>query len=537
LLFLLADLSGTAAFLISSKMTPVYQASATLLVNEAPATSSKTDFTSLQTSERLARTYAQLMTKQPVLDVVIQRLELNLDVRTLKEMIQVQPVRDTQLIAISVEDTDRMRAALIANALGSIFAEQNQALQASRYAASEQNIAAQLQELELQIQETNVTLSTLTSSVENQTERDRLETVLAQHRQTYALLLQSYEQVRLAEAQSLSNVVQAEAAALPTEPVRPRTVVNTLLGTVFGLVLSIGVIFLIEAMDDTVHGPDEIHKELGLPVLGMIPSHETENKRPVTSYEPRSPVSEAFRSLRTNLQFASLDQPLRTILVTSPSPGEGKSTISANLAVVLAQGNRSVILLDTDMRRPTAHRILGLSNHLGLSGLILQLVSSLNGNTPLEGSLQESGVRNLKVLTSGKIPPNPAELLGSELFDKLISILGKEANNMVLDSAPVLAVTDAAVIAARVDGVLLVLKPGKTKLMAAKGAVEQLRQVGANLVGVVLNDIDFKRSHYYYYRSRGYYYNYNGYYGKPAAEGKKERLQGGILVRLGLKNP
>lgn len=510
LLILAIVLCGGAAYLVSIRSTPIYQAVTTVLINQAPSVNTN-DYTAIVTSERLAQTYSQLMTKQPVLQGVLQRLNLSLDPAVLKKAITVQPVTNTTLIEVRVEDADPQRAAAIANALVEEFAAQNEALQASRYAESKASLLEQLNQMDTQIQAASQSLAKLENTPENQPERDRLEANLAQYRQTYAYILQSYEQVRLAEAQSTSNVIQAEPATTPQKPVRPRTVVNTILGVVIGLLLALGGIFLVEALDDTLKNPEQVNRELGLPILGLIAHHGNGDDSLVTQLEPRSLVAEAFRTLRSNIQFAQAaatsDQPLRTLLVTSPSPAEGKSTVAANLAVVLAQSGRKVALLDADLRRPRLHKILNLSNRNGISDLFVQ--ETIN----LDGTLAAAETQGLVVMTSGNTPPNPAELLGSEKMVEILNRVAEQAEMIILDSPPVMAVTDSAVLAQHVDGVLLVLKPYVTQMGAARQTVEQMQRAGARLLGVVLNQVDLKNSRYnYYYRS--YYAASYHYYGR-----------------------
>jgi len=215
----------------------------------------------------------------------------------------------------------------------------------------------------------------------------------------------------------------------------------------------------------------------------------------VTYTDPRSPVAEAYRQLRTNIQFSSLDKPLRTLLATSTSQEEGKSTTLANLAVTIAQTGNSVILVDCDLRRPSLHEIFGLGNASGLT------------NVAIDGALsqlpiQESGIPNLQVLTSGPLPPNPAEILGSQRMAEVIGQLRERAHYVLCDSPPVIAVTDAAVLATRMDGVLLVLQAGKTKRELAQKAKAILEKVNANLVGVVLNNVKQDSSLHHYYAGR-----------------------------------
>jgi polysaccharide biosynthesis transport protein len=518
LLALAAFLAAGAAFIVSRQMTPVYQASTLILVNEAPGNKA-IDMGVIQTSERLARTYTEMITSRPVLEGVIHNMGLGRTPSELRGKVTVQPLRDTQLIRVQVQDWDPQWAALIANSIVAEFAYQNLELQRERYAESKASLETQLAQLDRQVEANAAALDALPEEEGNghQAERDRLDTALVGYRQTYASLLQSYEQVRLAEAQSISTVSQVEAAIAPITPISPRVMQNTLLAGVVGLMLAVGVVFLVEALDDSLRDPAEITRQLGLPILALISKHPTEEEgQPVTVLEPRSPVSEAFRSLRTNIQYASVDKPIRTILVTSPASEEGKTTVAANLAVVLGQGGKRTILLDADLRRPRIHHRLNLPNRHGLVDLFLQ-------NSPvLNGQLQRTPQINLAALTTGHLPPNPSELLGSSKMGEILTHLLKEADLVVVDSPPVLAVTDAAVLAPKMDAVVLVVKPGETKLASARQAVEQLRRGGANLVGVVLNSVDFKKSRYFSYTYQAYYYNYKGRYAQDEEKKVKE---------------
>lgn len=487
-------LAASIALIISMRTVPIYQASTTLLINEAPANRSA-DYTSILTSERLARTYAEMLTKKPVLNDVITELNLNMDVTRLQKNIQVELIRDTQLIEIIVDDTDPQRAANIANTLFEKFSEETISLQASRYAASKQNLEEQLLRIDEQIQTVtnqitiidaesgDITVAKLEDAARINAERDNLETSLAQYRQTYASLLQSYEQVRVAEAGSTSNVVQVEPASPSSKPITPRTVVNSILAGIVGFFTAIGVILLIDALNDTIREPDQITKELKLPILGLIIRHEATDGGPIAIKEPRSPVTEAFRSLRTNIQFASVDRTIKSLLITSPSPSDGKTTITTNLGIVIAQSGRQVVLIDADMRRPFLHKQLGLVNRSGLSEMFVAERISL------DELLQTSSIKNLRMISAGDIPPNPAELLGSSKLLEIIENINRNADLVIIDSPPIMAVTDLTILANRVDGVLLVVKPGITKMAAVKQSVEQLHRVGSNILGVVLNQV------------------------------------------------
>ncbi len=504
LIVLSVVLAGGAAFLASLQMTPVYQATATLLVNQAPSSNSS-EYAALLTSQRLAETYAQMLTTQPILDGVAKSLGLNIPLQTLKSYISVQPVRDTQLIRVGVQHTDSVLAAQIANAVVINFAEYNKNFQASRYADTEASLSAQLDELNQRIHDINQQLQAMGDDPAQELERNKLETTLAQNQQLFASLLQTYESVRLAKAESTSDVILVEPAIPPSHPIRPKVMQNTLLAAIVGGMLAVGLIFLLDALDNTIKGPDDVARHLGLPTLGAI-AHvkgQNGNRKPVTITKPRSPVAESYRALRTNIQFASVDRPINTLLVTSVGPAEGKTTVASNLGVALAQGGNNVILLDTDLRKPQIHQRLGVSNRKGLTSLFMR------SNIHLDGAMQTTDVKNLHLITSGNLPPNPAELLGSERMMQILDQLKNRADVVILDTPPVLVVTDSVVLGKQVDGVLLVIKAGSTKIAAAQQTVNQLRRLNVNILGVVLNDIPTRGARYYYANS---YYVYQSYY-------------------------
>jgi capsular exopolysaccharide synthesis family protein len=209
--------------------------------------------------------------------------------------------------------------------------------------------------------------------------------------------------------------------------------------------------------------------------------------------EPRSPISEAYRTLRTNLDFASLDQALKTLVVTSAGVGEGKSTTLANLAVVSAQAGRMVVLVDADLRRPTLHTIFGLENDVGLTTVMMD--ESALASPPL----RRTGIEGLTVLTSGPLPPNPADLLESRRMEEVIAAVAEGSDQVFFDTPPVVAVTDAAVLATKVDGVLLVVSAGKTRREYARTAVQRLEQINARLVGTVLTNVQIGAGFQGYY--------------------------------------
>jgi non-specific protein-tyrosine kinase len=512
LILLAALLAGATSYFLSSRMTPFYQSTTTVLLNAAPATKA-TDYSSVMMSEQLTSTYSQMMAKDPVLSQVAEQVGLANPLADIKKWITVTPIRDTQLIQVAVETTDPELSAEIANAVVTVFAAQIQEIQSERFSQSKATLESQLADTEKQIS----TYSTQAERAIIIEEKARLDTKVAQYREMYSNLLLSYEQVRLAEAQSVSSVVQVEPATPNFTPVKPKIMQNTLLAAVVGFLMAAGAIAASEALDDTIKTPDDISRKFKLPVLGVINHHATEANSPITLTDPRSPTAEAYRTLRTNVSYTSVDRPLRSLMVTSAEPGEGKTTTVSNLGVVMAQNGKEVIIADCDLRHPRVHTFFGLANRLGLSTLFAQT------SIVIDGIPQPTQVEHLSVVATGLLPPNPAELMGSQKMQSILTSMSQSADMILIDTPPILAVTDAAVLAPSMDGVLLVVRPGKTHTSGLRQTLEQLRQVNARVLGVVLNDVITRGRaygyHYKYYRDYAAYQNYHG----TKAKGKNRK--------------
>ncbi len=515
LIALAAVLAGGVAYIISKNTTPVYQTTTRLLVSNPPSQGS-IDTTAMISGTTMTQTYSQMLSDAPVLDKVIEKLNLTMTSKDLAGAISVSVVSNTQIITVNVEDVSPTRAVDIANMLGTVFAERILQLQAERYSATLQGLQKQVEDMGKQIDDTNAKLTQETDPAQ----KVQLDTRLTEYRKLYSSLVTSYEQVRLAEAQTSTSVAVVQPAQLPTVPVRPKTTQNTLLAVVVGMLAAMGVIFAIDALDDTIRTPEEVTQSLGLPILAVISHFTTEEGKPIVESQPRSPVSEAFRTLRTNLQYTGVDSPLRAILVTSTEPSEGKTTVTVNLAAVFAQGGLRVTLIDADMRHPSIHKRLGNRNKFGLSSLFVRQEENL------DGSLQSTRLPNLSIITAGDIPPNPSELLASQKMGLILGRIKEVSDMVLLDSPPIMAVTDASVLVPIVDGVLIVVQPGVTRSTALRQTVEQLRRLNANILGIVFNNLDLRRSRYAYryYYYRGYYHNkYHKYYAPESNEhpGKK----------------
>lgn len=504
LILLAAALAGGTALVVSLLSPPIYQATTTLEIDQGGGDPREDPYTALRTSERVAMTYLEQIQTRALLEEVVEQLNLQMSAGQLKEMITVEHVRDTQLIRISVESSDPALAKALAETIAQVFTEQEMDKQQARFQAGLDELEAQLAQVEVSIEETQRQIVSLGDPADPENtrmpefvrfEQTRLTSKLTNDQIRLTMLLRSAEDFRMAMARYTDYISVFSPANLPTAPIRPRTIMNTLLGTVVGAMLGVGAVFLLEYLDDTVKSPDDIKQNLPVGVLGMVPLlDETDDQTSslIVNDSPLHPVAEAFRNLRTSIRFSGVDEPVRTLLVTSPEPSSGKTFTAANLAVAIAQGGQTVVMVDADLRRPMLHRLFGLPKEPGLTSVLLR---------PEERDtvLRQTGIKGLQIITSGSRAPNPAELLASNRFRDLISSLAEEADAVIIDSPPVLAVTDAAVLSTLADGTLLIVDCGETRKPAAAEAVQRLTDVGGRVLGVVLNRMTRSAGTYYYY--------------------------------------
>jgi non-specific protein-tyrosine kinase len=423
-------------------------------------------------------------------------------------MIATNVVAGTQLLEIRVTDSVPERAAAVANTVAAQLQAQIEAAQTEGkdQAFIDQQVSdlqAKIEAAQAEVERLEGSLAQSFSAREIQDTRSQI-TALQQQINTWQANYASYQALLGRGAVNAVSIV--ETAVVPTTPIGPNRMMSVALAAAIGLALTVGVAFLIEYLDDTVKSPEDVERATGLTTIGAISriQGETVADKLIAAHHPKSPISEAYRVMRTNLQFASVDKPIRSLLITSPNPGEGKSTTLANLGVVLAQSGKQVVLVDTDLRRPVQHRVFGLPNKQGLTTVLLQ------EELALDGHLQPTSIDGLHVLTTGPLPPNPSELLGSARMRQLIEALEERADVVLFDTPPALPVTDAAVLATQTDGVLMVMHAGQTRRGLAGVAVENMKQVGANLVGVALNRLLPGRGGYYYYYYYYYYYLADG---------------------------
>lgn len=368
----------------------------------------------------------------------------------------------------------------------------------------EQSLSETLEEQKQQVQQINqlaISDRALKREVEN-------------NRRIFDVLMSREKETGLVGGMRTNNIRIVDRAEVPRDPVSPRKARNLILGIIGGLVGSLGLVFFLEYFDDTVRDPDDLERYCKVPFLGPVPKLRPklagERSRDLLALqEPKSIYAEAYRAVRTSLLFSSPDNPPRIMVVTSPGPQEGKSLTSVNLAVTMALTGNRVLLVDADMRKPRLHKVFDLRNVFGLSNLV-------GGESEVSAALQRTQVPGLMLMTSGPIPPNPSELLGSERMGKLLEMLRGKFDRVILDCTPLIAVTDATVLASQTDGVILVIKAGATGRHILRRGIKQLEDVQAKVIGAVLNQIDLKNSTYYYSK----YYTSN-YYGETKSGGKE----------------
>jgi non-specific protein-tyrosine kinase len=512
-LFVLATVVAAVSAWVATQFMPrTYSSQATLMVGRS-VDDPTPDYMNVALTKSLAETYAQMATRQPVLEHAIKTLGLTASWQQLRGMVRAKAVPGSQLVEISVIDVDPLRAQVIADGVAKAVIEKSPTPKQQKddkkaaFVASEQaDLQSRIEAARKELQELDTKIGLETSAraiADLQTRKAGRESQISSWRSQFAAMDQSV-------VGSTVNSLEIIENAAPGFQVGPNVRMNILLAALIGFGLALAAALALEYMDDTVKSAEIVERRLGVANLATIEVvADARNRRDtlVAVSAPRSPVAEAFRTMRTNLQFSLVAGDRQALLITSPSPGEGKSTVAANVAVVMAQNGLKVILVDADLRRPTMHRTFGLPNSLGMTSLLLD-----PGLTVADAIRPIDGAEGLSVLTSGPLPPNPAELLGSAAMTRLLANLRQHADIVVFDSPPLLAVTDAAVLAVKLDGSVLVFHAGTTRMDAARRAISALEKVGVTPIGSVVNRLDRREGRYYSAAYR-YKYDYSSYYG------------------------
>jgi len=504
-----AILGLVGGYIVSLLTVPVYQSTVTLLISQG-ADPLRDQYTAMIASQRAAITYVEQLKSSEVLEQVARDLNIATPTGGLPAAVLAQNVRDTQLIRVSVEDINPARAQAIANQIAKVFNEQLNTFQRERYRIVQEDMDRQVAETRKKIDETQKALAPLGDSNDPKalaapefvrTERQRLQLELTTLQSQYSVLLASAQNVRLAASRYTDAVTVSSPAKMPIAPIRPRTSTNILIGLAVGTLIGLGIAFLIEYLDDSLKTSDDVMRVLELGTLGNVVRFPKGTKSPLVALDsPRAPYVEAYRNLRTNLQFSFAVDSTATLVVASAEPGEGKSTTIANLAVVMAQVGKRVLLVDTDLRRPTQHHIFGVPAEPGLTDVFL-------GEQTFDQVVRETPVPSLHLLTSGRLPPNPAELLASAWMDRFIMQMQERYDVVLFDAPPILPVTDAILLASKTKHLVWIISAGKTRADTLRRAREALLQVDAKILGVVLNRISGGSGYGYYYY---YYYSKDG---------------------------
>lgn len=508
LVILTIALSAGSAYFYSLNQPALYQSSTTIMVGQF-VNQANPNGGDLGIAYWLAQTYVLVVKQEPTMQATINALKLNMDWGALARKVSASTVGQTQLFQVNVTDTDPKRAKLIADEVAHQLIVSSPT-SSQEFAAQKDFAKTQLDDLKLRIEQANKDIAGLNGSLAIETDPEKakvlqgridiLEGKKTAWQSSYGQYLNA---LNGANATNVLTVVQP--AVEPSSPFSPNVSQNVLFAALAGVILAIAAIFLLEYLDDTVKSGEDLDRLANAPSLGFIPRMspiKTQLDALVTARQPRSPVAEAYRVVRTNLQFSGIENPGGAFVITSAAPGEGKTTTAVNLGIALAQAGKRVVLVDADLRRPSIHKFFQMTNDRGLSSLLLPDGASL------EHALRPTGIEGLSILTSGVIPPNPSELLASPKMQDLIEQLRATNDMIIFDTPPVLAVADTVILAKRVAGVVFVVEGGRTRSEVFRRATDTMRQVGVKIFGAVINKVDARRTSYYY---EGYY-AYSGYY-------------------------
>jgi capsular exopolysaccharide synthesis family protein len=439
-LVIVAGLLCPAAALVASLATaPVYQGSAKLFVaaKTEPGSGIGTVYEGTLLSQQLVKSFASVLESRAVAEAALGLDPQPLTARQLQAKVHAEPVTDTLLIDLSVEDTDPSRAKRLTNGVARAFIDSVPRLQGG----------------------------------------------------------------------SAVRVSLVEPALTPSEPVRPRTRLNIALGLLLGLIIGVGLAFLREALDRSIKTPEELETATGAPVVGTVPSFKASKDPIPVADKPRTAAAESFRKLRTNFAFLGVDRLGLCCAITSPLPAEGKSTVTANLAIALAQAGQRVAVIDADLRKPSIHKLFGLNQRIGTTTILLDHADVHDAIQHLDRDLPD-------VLVAGQLPPNPSALLGSRRMQELVGELRAAYEVILIDCPPILPVTDPMVVSQFTDGILLVSRAGSTTRDQAQAAKDTCVKAGAKILGSVLNASSVMEG------SQPAYYAYYGEGGGKAADAR-----------------
>ena len=510
----------------SFTMKPVYQATVTLLIDlESPNVLTSTGAIALEAQNYYSykeyyQSQKEILTSLSIVNKVFDEFDLRHSVDYEKEKdpvrkflktIKVESVRDTRLLELNVENKDPKLAATIANRIANIYVQRN------LYYISRDEWMNLLKNEYLKLE--------AKLSEYNKVYKDKHPNMVRLKKEYYDMA-QRIEQARKStfeddffdkiestpsykyelEGFKANNVSIQDLAEVPIKPIRPKKKLNIALSIMVGLFGGVGLALFFEYLDDTVKSVEDVAKLTDWPFLGNIPDIDKSSGR-MKEFEkdillhkkPKDPVSEAIRSIRTSILFSSTEEhPLKTLIVTSPGPQEGKTTALCNLAIAMAQNNKDVLIVDADMRKPRLHGVFKTSNDVGLSNFL-----SLQAG--FKDIIQATTIENLFMVSGGLYPPDPSELLSSHKMEEFIKLAKEKFDFVLFDSPPIAAVTDAVILSHLTDGLIMIIKSGKTSRKAIPQINQLLKNTKTRILGIIINKISTKGRHYYYYAK---------YYGK-----------------------
>lgn len=483
-LVLLPLVGGIGGYAFSQVQTPIYIATATVMVGDfiqAPEISRD----DIAAREVFAETYAELARRQPVMDEVVKVLDLDISWRQLKNHVNISIVGNTQLIEVEVEADNPQDAELIAGEIVRqlLILSPNK----DNIEASQLFLQQEIESLQYRIESGHNKLLVLEPELTSdlspdqlralRSEIDGLKSSITEWEGNYSRLLSL-----LKPNTSQNRLTIVDEAYANTEPVLPRTSLNIFLGAVVGFVLALGIVLLIDLFDDRVRSPDSLVQKTGLHNLGSIgrmKGKKYEGKL-MNKQDPLSGIAESYRMIGRNIEFLTREKPVKTLLVTSPSDDEGKSVTVSNLGVVMAQTGLKTIIVDANLRESVQHMIFEIPNQVGLADLLA------NSDIKPKEQLKKTGIQNLQVLTSGKLPHDPIGLLSPQKMKKLLDDLGQFSDVIILD-VPSVSTTESAILSSLVDALLLVVGYGKTTYTSIEQSISKINLVNSRLLGGILN--------------------------------------------------
>jgi capsular exopolysaccharide synthesis family protein len=488
LLVVLIAIGAMVGYAISRAQTPVYQATTTVLVGES-ITSSHVDRVDIQITDALIGTYVEVARRQPVMQGVVTTLNLNESWQNLSKRVTVTQIENTQLIEITVEGSSPEQARMIADeVVNQLILLSPSSIEGPDNQLTSSFNREQIAKLQERIVNGQQRLSEIETAINNsiseieltalQAEKTTLEGLIIEWERNYTQLLTLTEPKR--DPTQLSVV---EPAHTSNRMIRPRIQLNTILGGAVGMVLALGLIFLLDFLDDTYKSLKDFSRSEEVNILGSIRKIKGKklSDKLIAHLQPHSPITESYRIIRSRIRFKRADHLAKSIMVTSSMPEEGKSVTAANLAVVFAQANFKTVIVDTDLRHPVLHKVFNVENEAGLGDMLN------SREMKIEECIKNTSINHLQILTSGEPLPDPSGQLGSERMEEIIRDLKEIAEIVIFDTPPVLVFADAIALSRRIDGIIVVIRAGKSTRSAVSQTLLDLQNANANLLGSIFN--------------------------------------------------